>query len=275
LFWSDNVVVGAILGPAAVTYYAIGGNLIDNSRGILTTLTSILIPMATSMDARGERAALQRLLVRATRSIFLVMYPLVVGFIVLGYPFIRLWMGAEYAPISSRVLILLAVPLLFAPIQSVCGQVLYATNRHQFNSYIAIAHALVNLGISIYLAKRIGLLGVAWGTLLPALVVSAIILPWYTLRTLNISLSGFYWSAVLRTVLFTVPYVVVLVALRIYVDPHSWAVFFACVLAGASSYAILVWLLVIDDEEKFRIRNKLMSLARTFRWKSAASSSHA
>jgi hypothetical protein len=133
----------------------------------------------------------------------------------------------------------------------------------------------VNLGISIYLAKRIGLLGVAWGTLLPALVVSAIILPWYTLRTLNISLSGFYWSAVLRTILFTAPYVVVLVALRIYVDPHSWAVFFACVLAGASSYAILVWLLVIDDEEKFRIRNKLMSLARTFRWKSAASSSHA
>lgn len=275
LFWSDNVVVAAILGPAAVTFYAIGGNLIDNSRGILTTLTSILIPIATSMDARGECAALQQLLVRATRSIFLVMYPLVVGFIVLGYPFIRLWMGAEYAPISSRVLTLLAVPLLFAPIQSVCGQVLYATNRHQFNSYIAIAHALVNLGISIYLAKRIGLLGVAWGTLLPALVVSAIVLPWYTVRTLNIGLSAFYWSAIVRTVMFTAPYVVFLVALRIYVNPRSWASFFACVIAAGCSYAILIWLLVIDDEERLRIRNKLTTLVRNLQSKSATSSSRA
>jgi O-antigen/teichoic acid export membrane protein len=272
LFWSDNVVVGAVLGPAAVTFYAIGGNLIDNSRAILTTLTSILVPMATSMDARGESAALQRLMVRAVRSIFLVMYPLVVGFLVLGYPFIMLWMGAEYASVSSRVLTLLAVPLLFAPIQSVCGQVLYATNRHQFNSYAAIAHALVNLGISIYLAKRIGLLGVAWGTLLPALVVSAIIVPWYTLKTLNIRFSAFYWSAVLRTVLLTTPYVLVLVVLRVYINPHSWAVFFACVLAAALIYALLVWLLVLDNEEKQRVRNKLTDMFGALQSRSAASS---
>src|SRR4029077_7774682 len=67
VLWSDNIVIGVILGPAVVTFYAIAGNLIDYLQGILSSSLSLLVPLATYYDAASEEKKLQFLFSRGSR----------------------------------------------------------------------------------------------------------------------------------------------------------------------------------------------------------------
>jgi hypothetical protein len=49
-----------------------------------------------------------------------------------------------------------------------------------------VAEGIANLLLSIYWAKKYGLMGIALGTVIPMLVVSTIIRPWYALRVVGL-----------------------------------------------------------------------------------------
>jgi O-antigen/teichoic acid export membrane protein len=152
------------------------------------------------------------------------------------------------------------VPVLFAPIQATCNQILYGMNRHRPYSALAICEALVNLGLSIVLAKRIGIIGVAWGTLVPAVIVEGILLPMYAVRQLDIPLTSYYWSTLIRPILSSAPYLLALAAFRKAGTVWTWHGLLASGVASVCIYAICVWLFVLDADEKSLLTNRLKRL---------------
>jgi O-antigen/teichoic acid export membrane protein len=250
IFMTDNVVVGSALGPVAVTFYAVGMNLAGTLRDTLGNITILYAPLAYQMHALDRADSLRQLFLSGSRIAMTYVLPGVLGLVILGPRFLGLWMGSSFVDKSGPVLVLLALEVGFYALISAPGQVLYATKRHKVNAWLSIGNAAANLTLSVILIRRLGAVGVAWGTVIPAFLVEAIILPVYTALLLQVSPLRFYKSAVLRPLLAAVPY--------------AWWLWFCArqgVIAGYGSlalvvtsgllvYALLVWKFCLESEER-------------------------
>jgi O-antigen/teichoic acid export membrane protein len=250
VLWSDNIVIAVILGPASVTFYAIGGNLIDVARGTLSSMTTVYVPLATSYQAKGDSLALRQLFVRGSRVGLLILLPVVIAFLIVGKEFIGLWMGPQYVMVAGTVLMLLAIPVLFAPLQMTSNQLLYGVNRHQVYAYIAVVEAAVNLGLSIILARTIGVVGVAWGTMIPAVIIEGLIVPSYTAGVLKQPVLPLYWRAWIGPVALSLPYATWLFVSHHIGWPITWPGFVLTITTGLLIYALTTWFFTLSESER-------------------------
>jgi len=257
VLWSDNIVVGFVLGPAIVTFYAIGGNLVDAMQRLLGSSTMVFVPMATSFNARSEEERLRALLVKGSRFTFLLILPGIIGFLVLGRAFIGLWMGPRYVQLSGAVLILLTLSLVFAPLRGTCHQILYGMNRHRFNAYASLTEAFINLVLSIILAYKIGAVGVAWGTMIPSLFFSGLVIPLYTAKHVGISWTKLCWESWVIPAVSSIPFAILLmVAVRLGI-PFAWSGFWVTVICSLVFYIAFAWFVVFSKAEKETVYSQI------------------
>ena len=258
IFYSDALVLGVFLGAGAITPYAIAGSLINYGRNIVSLVTDTLYPVAARMDASQDLAGLQRLLVLGTRMALLVTLPLCLGFLFLGRQFITLWMGQAYAD-SAVILIVLTIPQFGSMSQYPSALVLAGMAKHRAFAYFALAEGVANLVLSIILVRKMGVIGVAWGTVIPHLICTSLVVPLYTLHVLKMSVRDYLVQAYLRPVLCTLP-VIALGYKFSTVPAASWLMFageagMMCALFGAVSYFVS-----LDARERTWAAHKLSAM---------------
>jgi len=250
LFMTDNIVVGFVLGPAAVTYYAVGMSLADLLRGSLGNISNIFAPLASQMDALRQKDSLRNILFRGSRICLLYALAGVGALVVVGPSFLGFWMGDAFVNRSGPVVIVLAVEVACFALSSVSGQVLYGMNRHKANAWLSMGQGAANLSLSAILIRWMGAVGVAWGTLIPALLVEGVILPAYTARVLEVSLRRYYLRTALRPVLAAIPYVLWLWFLRAEGLIRGYPSLALAVCSGLIVYGLLAWQFALDREDK-------------------------
>src|ERR1017187_1914867 len=249
IFYSDAVVIGIFLGAGAITYYAIAGTLINYGRTFVSLVTDTFYPAATRMDAKQDLDGLRRLLIFGTRITLLISLPLCIGFFFLGEQFITLWMGKAYAS-SALFLMVLTIPQFIGLPQYVSALVLAGMARHRVLAYVILAEGFVNLVLSIVLVRKIGLVGVAWGTVIPDLICTAVIIPFYTLRVLKLGVREYVTGAFVRPVVAAVPIIGLGYGLSHLVATPSWALFGGEVAAMCGVFAILSYFICLDSRQR-------------------------
>jgi O-antigen/teichoic acid export membrane protein len=257
IFYSDSVVIGIFLGAAAITPYAIAGSLINYGRNFVSLMTDTLSPAATRMDAKQDPAGLQRLQIMGTKMALLIALPLCLGFLFLGRQFITLWMGKAYAG-SALFLTVLTIPQFGSMSQNTSALILAGMARHKMFAYFAFAEGVANLVLSIILVRKIGLVGVAWGTAIPNLISSSVVVPLYTLRVLKMSLRDYLVQAYLRPVLSAVPIVAMGFAFS-RLDAATWVRFGIEVLAMCAAFGGVSYFLCLDASQRASLSHKLSS----------------
>lgn len=260
IFMTDNIVVGFFLGPAVVTFYSVGMTLAGTLRDSLGNVTTLYAPLAYQMDALDQKGSLRRLFVSGSRVAALFILPGVLGLAILGPRFLGLWMGNSFVRASGPILILLSVEALFYALSFTSAQVLYGMNRHKANAWLSLGNAAANLALSITLVRWLGAVGVAWGTVIPAFLVEAIILPVYTARLLQVACLRFYKSAVLGPLILSVPYGLWLWFCREQGLVRGYASLVLAVGSGLVLYASLAWRFSLDGEERAWAGRRLSGL---------------
>jgi O-antigen/teichoic acid export membrane protein len=206
VYYSDNVVVGFFLSAAAVTFFAIAGGLISYQQQLAAALAQTMMPLASNFGARGEYDRLRNLLIQGSRAAILVSWPIQIVLFIRGETFLSLWMGPKYAVISGRIMrILLASAFLHAT-NEVSGNVSFGLGKHKPYALWQCVEAVVNLVLSIVLAQRMGLEGVAWGTTIPSIFTQAVLWPIYVCRMLNMQWSFYMWQVWIRPALALIPF---------------------------------------------------------------------
>ena len=208
IYYTDNIVIGAVLPISSVTLYAIGFAPTQYLRQIVASLGVTFMPAASSLGARQEWNHLQQLLFRGTRAVLLVALPIEVTLYFRGRTFIGLWMGHQYAGPSGGVLRILILSWFFISINSCSGNIVYGLSKHKPVAIWAACEAVANLTLSIILVHRIGIEGVAWGSVIPSLVINALVWPRYITKVLQVPLLQYLWQAWLRPSLCIVPFAV-------------------------------------------------------------------
>ncbi len=177
IYETDNLVVGAVVSASAVTFYSIGNSLCNYARQLISAMTLAFTPAASGYDAQGESAKLRALYYHGTRATMIISLPIAITFLIRGTTFIALWMGPQYAPTSGPVLAILAVAFMLNAPNSVASSIAWGVGKHKIAAMWIVPEAIANFTLSIFLARWIGIYGVAIGTLIPNLVTSQVMWP--------------------------------------------------------------------------------------------------
>jgi O-antigen/teichoic acid export membrane protein len=218
IYYTDNVVVGAFVSAGAVTFFAIAGSLLEYARQVVSALGTVLLPLASSLDAQGAHTELRRLLIRGTRATLLIALPIHVALFFHGHTFIGLWIGKEYANVSGKVLQILIVARVFAIANYTSYNIVCGLGKHKRVALIAAVEAAANLLLSIFMVRQIGLEGVAWGTVIPRLSVQLLFWPRYICETLTMPVREYLWQGWIRSGLAVVPF-----GIACYLANNAWA----------------------------------------------------
>jgi O-antigen/teichoic acid export membrane protein len=236
VFSTDNLVIGSFLSVGLVSFYSIGGSLTVYASQVVTALSTTFIPLASGMEASGKMEELQTLLMRGTQATLGLVLPIGITLLLRGKTFIGLWVGEQYSQISGTVLQILLISLFFTIANNTAGNIMFATGKHKAVARISMIEAALNLGLSIFLVKTIGIYGVAWGTSFSMALVHLIFWPRYVQKTLGVPVRIYVWDGWIKLVICSIPFALASLAVDKYWHVRSLLPFFLQVLATLSIY---------------------------------------
>ena len=189
-FQSDAMVIGAFVSATAITSFSIAARLVEYSSYAVRSMSQIFTPMSSQFQAAGDRARLQRIFIAGNRASAFIIFPLSVALVVVGKPIIDAWVGARYVD-SYSILVLLIVPRTLYLAQSTSIRILLGMGRHRVLATVLLLEGAMNLLLSLFLVRRMGIVGVAWGTAIPLACTSLFFLPRHMCRELDVPLGTF------------------------------------------------------------------------------------
>jgi len=242
LFYTDSVVIGAVLDVSQVTFYTIASMLTQYLEQFIWAIVVVFIPIISAKDAKGEKNK-SKLYVIGSKYSMLLCTPVIIVLLLNGDRFIALWMGEDYAETSGNVLKVLLVAYLFSLSQLIAHGILKGISKHKALAYILCIEAIINLFLSLYLAQYYGIIGVALGTVIPMVIVNLFILPYYTCSVLNIGFFRYFITKQIPPILSFGLFLAFYYWLNISIDSY-FSLFSYSILVAVTyySYAFIVHL---------------------------------
>ncbi|HWB32285.1 MAG TPA: oligosaccharide flippase family protein [Acidobacteriaceae bacterium] len=259
VYQTDNLVVGAFVSATAVTFYSIGNSLCRYTEQMVTAMTTTFTPAASSYEAAGDVYSLRSLYFNGTRATMAITLPVTVTLIIRGGSFIAVWMGPQYSHISGTVLAILAIALTFSLQNSTAVAIAFGVEKHKMLAKWTLAEAFANLTLSVILAHRIGLYGVAIGTLVPSLAIQLLLWPRYVSRVVDVTLPQVLWNTWGPMFVCIAPFAAASYAVDIYFPAGTKLEFFLQTFALLPIFAAMIALVFRDN-----VRRQILPRVRSY-----------
>lgn len=265
--YTDTLVIGAFMPISAVAPFAVAASLRSYFEEIFARAGFVFFPAATELDAQQNVAALQSLYLVSSKFMFLA--SAWCGSLALCWSpeFFRLWIGEEnanphgYPSIAFMFSLLLAGSIIGVG-QRVGYQVLQGTRRLPLLATLIALEGVSNLVVSVILVPQYGLIGVALGTLIPALFFQGIVHPMFVCRTLQIGLATYCRQVLLRPLLVFLSMFPIVRALSFGRHTNSWMPFVVnVVVSGVTIAPVFIFAGLERTERKIALN----TLQRVFR----------
>jgi O-antigen/teichoic acid export membrane protein len=250
IYDSSSVLIGIFMPASSITLYGIPNTLVRYLRQIAAGFGNVFNPAASELEARMKNEELRELFFQGTRHSLLFILPAALTLIMSGEEFISVWMGAKYGVLSGNVLIILAGSQAIAMVQFSSNMILFGLNKHKYLAMFLSAEAIVNVILTIFLIPRYGILGAALGLAVPQIIVYIFIIPTSTCRLLKVSLSEYFYKALLIPFQCLVPFAVILFAFDVYVKTSSLWIFLAKNGFTWIVYIVIVYFFGLKKSEK-------------------------
>jgi O-antigen/teichoic acid export membrane protein len=162
ILWTDTLLLGRLRTAAEVGVYTIAQRLLSPAQTISTATGQMFAPRIVVEDARGDRAALGRMLKQVTYWNVAVSLPVFVGLLLFASPLLSLFGGA-YAK-GAGALAILAAGQLFNASTGPLGQMINMSGRPYITLLNNAAVGALNIGGCLLLIPRYGVTGAACST---------------------------------------------------------------------------------------------------------------
>lgn len=212
LYRTDNLVIGVMLGVIMVTPYEIGYKLCFLAVTLMYKLSDTLFPNLSRLYASGDLEGLRNLFLKIANWSVTIIVILSLFLIFCGREVIAIWVGPENVLDQEVFLVLVLLNLVHA-VAGPAGQVLQAIGRNRWFTVSTLADAILNLGLSIFLCHKIGLLGVALGTLTAHLLTDSWFVTWLACKYIGLPFKKYLLSGILPPLMAAVPTAAILLLL--------------------------------------------------------------
>lgn len=252
IYSTDVLLIGMFLSTALVTSYALNHRLAEVTRDFLFSFYFTMMPALGQLLGKGEKSKVKLLYLKTQGVILCLAITLATGIFLFNEKFVSFWVGNELYFGETLTLIFSLILLCSIVFQS-SSVVLNAGLYVNFVTKVRFFEAILNILISLILIKDYGLEGLAMATLLASLLTSFWVIPYKTIKYLNISL-GEWVSNVLSKV-------VLLAILNIVIVFFSYSVdLLLLIFAFLILNGLAIWQFVLDKEIKSQITRKLVAL---------------
>jgi O-antigen/teichoic acid export membrane protein len=239
LWSSDNLVIGRMLGPEAVAFYAIPFMLITYGRSIGFGFSTQMTPVAAAHLAQNDIAGLGTTLLRSTRAGLILTLATSGILVVLVEDLLRLWVGQTYA--SSWLIyaaLMLSFWAVFASFPS--HQILIGAGDIRRPAAISLAATSMTLVLKVIALGWFGM-GLETLPLLNCILVLPVVLiytPLCACRLAGLPLLRLYREAYLGPILAFVPVAATGWVVIRYLSPLSLVEFGASLVLLAAAYLL-------------------------------------
>ncbi|MCU0948055.1 MAG: oligosaccharide flippase family protein [Porphyrobacter sp.] len=154
---ADRLVIGALLGAAAVAVYTIPFDIAMRTQIVPAALGQALLP---SLAANSEEQALART-EKFALLVALSFAPIITSVIVLAEILLSLWLGSSLDPRSVAVAAVVLYGVWFIAIANVPYSHLHARGNSRFTATVHLVELPVYILVAILLGVQFGLVGFA------------------------------------------------------------------------------------------------------------------
>jgi len=243
---ADRLVVASFLPIAMVTHYAAAWKLYMLAYTLTTTVVQAVSPLAARLYGSSEQDELKRLFLRTTKYSTIIAWPLVSALGFAGGFVLHAWMGATFDSSLAVVQVLVVSFIVTAYNHAGYSSLMGMRRVGPLVWRYFMPQAILNLVLSIYFVGRLGIVGVALGTLLPAVALEGVFLS-FVLKELQVGWKEFLMRVVVPVAAPAVIAFSPLVLTYMQVDARS-PILVAVATAFGLIYAVIVWRWLETDE---------------------------
>jgi len=236
----DRFVIGSLLSVGAVAYYATPYEVVTKFWLIPGSLLGVMFPaFSTSFVQDRNRTAL--LYGRSVKYLLLALFPLILLVVVLAEDGLKLWLGAEFAQHSARVLQWLVVGVFINCLASAPFAVVQSAGRPDLTAKLHLIELPAYLIALFWLTKVQGIEGaaMAWTG---RVTVDALALFGLADRFLPIRSS----------IKLQTPFLVIgaLATFAVATLPNSLVLKLLFILSAFLGFVLVAWFVVLSPEER-------------------------
>lgn len=185
----DKLIVGALAGPVALTFYTVPVTLASRVLGLTYRLSSVIYPRASALAASDRMHELRPIYLGAMRYVTYINL-VALGIIVLaGDEFLRRWVGEPFVAQGYPVLVLMTIALWADSLTNIPSLVNDALGHPRISGRFALARGIIGVALLYVGALNAGIVGAAIAHLIAALAMSALFLLFVHGRTVPIAFS--------------------------------------------------------------------------------------
>lgn len=248
----DKLILGHTGGTKDVAVYGVASQFNTLFMTFSTTISSVFVPRVNLIALKKENDYSDDftiLMAKIGRIQWIILGLLSLGFIVFGkYFIVNIYAGEAYEEAYAAAMFLI-LPAIIPLIQNVGIEMQRALNKHQFRSIIYLIMAIINVLISIPLAKEFGAVGAAMGTAFGLLIGNGLIINVFYHKALNIDMK-YFWKEIFKTFKgMIIPIITAFVIMRC-VPFKNMTVFFVSICAFTVIYCASVIAFSLNREEK-------------------------
>jgi O-antigen/teichoic acid export membrane protein len=251
MVYLDRLLIGAMLGVAAVAYYATPYEVITKLWLLPAALLGVLFPMFSAGISTGD-ARMLRLFGQSILVVFVALAPITLLAVVFGGEALNLWVGAEFARNSTIVLQWLAIGVMVNSLAQIPFTVLQGGGRPDVTAKLHLAELPIYLGVFWWLTSRYGIEGAAIAWVVRAAIDAVLLFAFVPL----VLPDARRWLARVTTI--TIGTVLLIVGVASVNDPITRAALSALTIALGIPVAVFVLSTAADRAGlRDRVRNRV------------------
>lgn len=182
----DKLIVGALAGPVAVTFYSVPATLASRILGLTYRLSSVIYPRASSLAASQQIHELKPVYLGAMRYITYINLVALGVIILAGDTFLHKWVGESFVEKGYIVLVLMTLALLVDSFTNIPSLVNDALGHPKVTGKFALARGIIGIALVYVGTLTWGIVGAAAAHLLSSILMTTAFLLYVHGRTVPI-----------------------------------------------------------------------------------------
>jgi len=237
LGYFDRVLIAAVLGTSAVTFYVVPMMLVNKLARLALQVSNVIFPAVSELQGQQRTQAIGELYVAAMRVTMILSTAACIPLMVFGRRLLTLWMGPEFAASSGHVITFVTMSLYIDSLTNVPSFTVDGMGRPDVSGISSVCLTVLTLALMVPLARARGIEGVA----LSFVASSALIAPlftWYaTRRVVGLPMSTVFRQALVGPWVLGLVLLLVLLQLDVSRIDNVYAML---AVIGASGFAYVV-----------------------------------
>ena len=245
---SCSLLITGMLGPAMLAVYSRPAGLMRSLQTFIDKFAFVTTPTAASLQQKGDLEDVRQFLIRSTELAVAIVTPLALLFIIQGPAILGFWMGKNYAN-GALVLTTMAIGLFLPMTQQPALNILIGLNKHGKLGLFTVGTAVAGLLLGIGAVQFVGLslLGAALIASVPLALANGVVLPWFACHELDLKASRYFFGAFVKPMAWCIPYVAVLVGVRMFFADRYLMVLGASAILGGIALLPGAWVLAPES----------------------------